>query len=71
MPDYAACNNLHCTRRLSCCRYRMVWGDMQSIVRVRGPALDCELYWPEPAPFKILAEDQADAFHLGLESTEP
>lgn len=55
MPDYAACMQDKCYKREECARFRMVWGERQSVVKPEKHSDACELYWniEDDVPFKL------------------
>lgn len=59
VPDYSACRNRTCPRRLACARYRMAWGHWQSMASFKAEG--CTHFFPlEGAPFHFVSEDEAD-----------
>ena len=55
MPDYTACRNHSCSRRMRCARYRMRYSDRQSMSSF--PSQDCTYYIDlDVAPFGILSD---------------
>lgn len=60
MPDYSACRNKTCPRRLGCARYRMAWGHWQTMASFEAEG--CTHFFSlEGAPFPVVPEVEADA----------
>lgn len=62
MPDYAACLNVECNRKNTCCRFLMDWRGVyrQTIIMPPGNGDECTEYWPlsAGAPFKLKKVDE-------------
>lgn len=60
VPDYSACSNKTCDRRLECARYRMRWSMYQSVGEFESK--DCTYFMgmADP-PFHVVTEEEADA----------
>lgn len=63
MSDYAACMNADCPQRESCARYRMEFGEWQTVADF-APRDDgrCGHFWAvEAAPWVLVTIEQAEA----------
>ena len=61
MPDYAACIDKACPSRSVCARYRMKWGDRQSVGKFTRGTVRCESFFPiGKAPFLLVDVVEAD-----------
>lgn len=63
MPDYSACANSKCPLRGDCARYRMIWGDHQTVAAFKPRGGKCLDQIPaDKAPFRIHTLKKADQF---------
>jgi len=68
MPDYCACRDKTCEKRLKCARYRMIWETHQNYshsLKSNKKHFDCVRFVDTAggAPFALMPEDKADKFH--------